>query len=404
MSESSIGQWWQSGPPADVHPREFARILAEVPDPYRIAALIAAYTGLRSAQICALRREDITREYVTVPGGKGQQVPTHPAFWAEVHWRPEGTLVHRRDGAPMSQGHLTSGLAQILAARGIDRRATLNNLRHHVRRSASSEALIRQYTVHCTARDLSDATMRVRWMVLRRITGETGAELRDLTVSQITNWLATPGWSAQTRASYHAHLNAFYRWAVDTDLVTVNPMTKIPRASVPQADARPADPYVLTRILAEAPERVRMAAMLAAYQGLRACEIAHIRREDVTQRRLVVREGKGGKTAVLPTHEKIWEAVRDRPPGLLVPSPSGGEYRATTLSTMFGVTLRGLGIHGVTLHPLRHLYATTLLDNGANLRVVQTLLRHSSVATTERYTRVTGDQQAAAIASLNFAA
>lgn len=247
-------------------------------------------------------------------------------------------------------------------------------------------------------------TITDRAEVLVRVTQEAG-DLHTLTGDRIATWLGRERWSAQTRANYYGHIHGWYRWAVDTDRIPVNPMQKMHRPKVNKGRPRPTRRENLERILAEAAEPWRTAALLAAYAGLRAFEIGGLRREDVTQDDLVVRLGKGGYTDTLPTHPSIWEAVRDHPAGFIVLTRADRPYSPKALSTGFARHMRvRLGIDD-TLHTLRHLYATTLLRlPGTNIRVVQELMRHRSLAATEIYTKVDGEERRAAIQALPPAA
>lgn len=256
----------------------------------------------------------------------------------------------------------------------------------------------------CRAAGYSDNTVDDRRKLLVRIASDLGP-LAITDPDQLTRWFAHDGWSAQTRATYQSHLRGYFEWAVRAGRQPTNPMDRLQRPSVPKRAPRPAHPSIFARIVAAATDPWRTAALLARYAGLRCCEIARLRREDVTEEDLVV-VGKGGRLDILPTHPRIWAAVRSRPQGLLVTNRWGGAYPPDTLSNRFGEVMRGLGYPGVTLHPLRHLYATTLLrarehgGAGANLRVVQELCRHASPATTAVYTQVTDEERRTAIAAL----
>jgi site-specific recombinase XerD len=140
---------------------------------------------------------------------------------------------------------------------------------------------------------------------------------------------------------------------------------------------------------------------LALYAGLRAHEIAKIRGEDVTEDTIYVR-GKGGVDAQIPTHPVVWALALDRPrTGWWFPSSAStlGHVRSTSVSTETTKLFTANGIEG-SIHRCRHTYATQLLRAGANIRVVQELMRHKSLSSTQIYTAVDEEELRNGIAGL----
>lgn len=260
----------------------------------------------------------------------------------------------------------------------------------------------------CRASGYTETTIADRRELLMRVASDVGP-LLEATGDQLTTWLARPGWHIQTRATYHGHLHGFYVWALRSGLIAQDPMLHMKRPKVPKRAPRPASEADFRRMVELAPFKWALAARLARYAGMRACEIARAHREDFDADNIHI-VGKGGRSDDLPTHEQIWAWVEPLPSGLLVPNVAGGEYRPGTLSTTFSTCATALGMPRLSLHPLRHLYGTTLLRRredggaGANLRVVQELMRHRSVATTEIYTEVTDRERRLAIQTLPAAA
>lgn len=242
--------------------------------------------------------------------------------------------------------------------------------------------------------------------LLLRVARDVG-DLHTATVDQLSSWLATHGKAPATTALYHCHLTAYYDWCVLTDRLVFNPMRKIKKPRVPKGRARPTPRLLLVRICAEADERWRRAAVLAAFQGLRACEIAQLRRDDVTEDELLIREGKGGKSHIMPTHASVWAEVKALPAGVPVvanPYRDGAAYNAKGISAGFARhALARLGAH-MTMHQLRHWYGSELRRRGHDLRVVQQAMRHTNLNTTEIYTEVVGEELRVAIQSLPPAA
>jgi integrase/recombinase XerD len=255
------------------------------------------------------------------------------------------------------------------------------------------EPSIHEHLDWCRAAGFSDGTIRVRRDVLARALSDLGPS-GFVDPNQLVRWFAHDGWCAQTRATYFGHINGYHRWAVRTGRSTTNPMALLNRPRVPRRTPRPVPVSVFERIVATVPDPWRLAALLARYAGLRCAEIARARRQDFHQDRLIVL-GKGGHLDTLPTHPELWSAIVDRPRGHLIVARTGQPYRPTRLSNLFSAAMRENGYTGVTLHPLRHLYATSLLLDrdrggaGANVRVVQQLCRHASLATTEGYLKIT---------------
>lgn len=268
--------------------------------------------------------------------------------------------------------------------------------------------ILSQHSEWCRAAGYSETTIVDRRELLMRVATDLGP-LLQATADQLTKWLGRPGWHVQTRATYFGHLHAFYLWALRSDLIDRDPMLNMKRPRTPKGTPRPARLEHYERIMAEATQRWRIAAALAARAGFRACEIARACREDVDPDDIRVL-GKGGRVDMIPTHPVIWALVEPLPPGPLITDSRGQPYRPSSLSTQFSEAATRLGMKELTLHPLRHLYGTTLLRDredggaGANLRVVQELMRHRSPATTAIYTEVTDRERRRAIQTLSAAA
>lgn len=150
----------------------------------------------------------------------------------------------------------------------------------------------------------------------------------------------------------------------------------------------------------ELPEPFRTAVVLAGWAGLRVSEIAGCHREHVTQDRVLVVCGKGGDPGTVPTHPFVWEQVRGRAGGPLVTDRWGRPVDGHWLTVHARKAFDRAGLAGVHLHRLRHWYGTMIQATLGDLRVTQECLRHRHVTSTQGYTKVTGGQRTAAVASL----
>jgi len=142
----------------------------------------------------------------------------------------------------------------------------------------------------------------------------------------------------------------------------------------------------------------RMALTVIYSCGLRLSEGAMLKIGDIDSKRMVVRvtDGKGGKDreALLP--DRTLAILRDyfrqqRPTDWLFAAPrSNGHIPTATLQKIFKLALVQSQISKkVSIHSLRHSYATHLMENGVPLTTIQKLLGHTSSTTTMRYTHLT---------------
>jgi site-specific recombinase XerD len=215
--------------------------------------------------------------------------------------------------------------------------------------------------------------------------------------------------SRQTVARKLAAIRSFYGHMVERGLLDQNPADLVPSPRRPRGLPRAlrADQVaqLLDRIPARTPLETRDRALfeLAYSCGLRCEEIVNLDQDsvdfDAEELRVL---GKGSKTRLVPIGEPAQVAlerylsiarpalIRDRAEASLFLSKSGRRLSASDVRRRLSLWLRTASLAGgVSPHVLRHSFATHLLEGGADVRVVQELLGHASVATTQIYTLVT---------------
>ena len=259
------------------------------------------------------------------------------------------------------------------------------------------------HTLSAYARDLADAESLIPGGLLSA--DETAVEAWYADLSR-------RGLSAATASRRRSAIRQFYRFALAEGWRKDDPSRRL------EAPRRGRHlPRVLTREEMEAllkaagaEERasgVRLVCLmeLTYASGLRVSELLNLKLEAVARdpAYLVVR-GKGGKERLAPLNGPAREAIKAWLP-LREPQdspwlfPSRGSTGRLT-PRRFDQLLRdaalkaGLDPARVSPHVLRHAFATHLLEGGADLRVLQTLLGHADIATTQIYTHVAGDRLA----------
>lgn len=219
------------------------------------------------------------------------------------------------------------------------------------------------------------------------------------------------GWTA---ATYDSHLRGFYTWCLRRGLLTIDPMADLDRAAPGPRVPHPCTDDELALAVATTPAQPwRRAVLLGAYAGLRCAEICSVTTDDVIDDRLRVR-GKGRRVRVVPLHPVLVDELAPdlaaaaaarradpRAPALLLCRSRRGRIAPQVLTSMQRPVWRRHGLpESFTLHSLRHWFATRALRLGADIREVQEMLGHSSVAMTMAYLAVAGERLRVAVARL----
>lgn len=242
-----------------------------------------------------------------------------------------------------------------------------------------------------------ETTIQLRVYHLELLAREVGGTPRTLTFSQLTAWLASKSWSANTRKSFRASVRSFYAWALAAQAVDHSPAQELPQVRPPRGKPRPTPDANYRRALQDAPPRVRRAVRLGGHCGLRRSEIAQVQREDVVpdgnghwELHVV---GKGGHERYVPLPDDLARDLLSCPPGWIFPSAHGGHLTPHHLAKLIKAALGGY-----TTHTLRHRSGTESYRNGGrDIRAVQELLGHASITTTQIYTEVERDAIRAAM-------
>lgn len=253
------------------------------------------------------------------------------------------------------------------------------------------------------AEGLAERTVTDRPAIVRRAASTMGVAPDAFTTDQLVEYLAYLPTSG-TRQTYYSALRSWHLWLVARRLRADDPMAELRRPRAPRRRPHPVATGHLEMLLDSGIRgRTRTAVLLCSYQGLRVHEAAKIRGQDIDLVSDTLRVvGKGGVEEYLPLHPIVAaEAKRYPDRGYWFPSHTrpGRPIRSTSLSSAISRAMSRAGVPG-SAHSLRHWLATELVRSGVNARIVQTLMRHASLATTAIYVEVDREQQRAGLLTL----
>ena len=216
------------------------------------------------------------------------------------------------------------------------------------------------------------------------------------------------GDSASTAARSLSTYRRFYRYLLREGVLETDPSLEISSPKIPRSLPRGLTEEDVDRLLAAPPQDkalgIRDRAMLETLYatGLRVSELVNLRTSEVDLQAGVVRVvGKGNKERLVPLGERALDALEgylrearrellgSRASGSVFVTARGGPMSRQAFWQLVKRYSRKAGLSDEpSPHTLRHAFATHLLNHGADLRVVQLLLGHSDLSTTQIYTHV----------------
>jgi len=207
-------------------------------------------------------------------------------------------------------------------------------------------------------------------------------------------------------------IRLFFRFLVAHQFLESDPAVHLPLPPITQKLPETLDPELTRRLIESIPahrafaRRDRAILELLYGSGLRVSELTHSRLEHLDEASAFLRvTGKGEKTRLVPVGRLALAAIQDyleherptlvrkRTDSTLFLSNRGGRLSRSRILQIVKEVGRAAGLEAnLYPHLLRHSFATHLLGNGADLRVIQELLGHANLTTTQIYTHVTGER------------
>ena len=270
-------------------------------------------------------------------------------------------------------------------------------------------AIERGLSVHTVAAYRRDLAGYLAVLEARGVTDASAISGEDVAAFRAS--LADRRLAASSVARHLSAVKALHRWLVDERLVAEDVVKDQRPPKLPQRLPKAISVSQMQRLLetpsGDDPTGLRDRALLELLYatGARISELIGLDVDDLAAEQGLVRvTGKGAKQRLVPVGSYAREAVeawlvRGRPalaatgrgaPALLLGARGGRLSRQAAWEIIQRVAEEA-GVAHVSPHTFRHSFATHLLEGGADVRVVQELLGHASVATTQIYTHVTAD-------------
>lgn len=245
-------------------------------------------------------------------------------------------------------------------------------------------------------RGLSPNTVRNRASILLTLERKTGISLLEMQLPHLRRYLGREGEiSAGTRRTERGAFVAFYGFLRDEGYRDDDPTTRLKPVKAPKGEPRPFTLQQINAMLESgAYFRTRAMILVGYYQGFRVAMIARVHGRDIDfDSNTIATVGKGNKEARLPMHPVVRELAKIMPrdkywfPARKHPDRHVRPASVTNLITL-AKKRAGIVDPKLTPHSLKHSFCTHLIDAGVDVRVVQVLAMHESLATTQIYTGV----------------
>ncbi len=255
---------------------------------------------------------------------------------------------------------------------------------------------LEEFQMYLELEGKSPNTVRMYSYYVRRYL-DKGYDLNSRSALRFLAKLKKEGYSNKSLNLVVQALRSYFRFeGLDEEAEKLKP-PKVPR-SLPKALTKEEVKKLLS-VISPLRKRDRLIVLLLYGTGLRVSELCNLKIKDVDLNRgiITVRRGKGAKDRLVPLSKPIIKEIReylalreDSSEYLLVEERRERKDRISPKTVWYILNKYGkkAGIK-VTPHMLRHSFATHMLENGVDIRVIQEILGHSNLSTTQIYTKVT---------------
>jgi len=232
-----------------------------------------------------------------------------------------------------------------------------------------------------------------------------------LTESDIKSFIRSLDKTEKTKAHYLTVLNSFYNFLCNENKIKINPCENIKQPKLPKKlpnylTIEEVDKLLDVRL--DNPLAYRNKAMLELLYstGIRISELINLKLNNIDFTDELIRVmGKGSKERIIPLGEEAIKYLKmyiNQYRNLILKTKTSDDLfinnfgNKITRQGFFKIIKKECAIHGieknVSPHTLRHSFATHMLNNGADLRIIQELLGHSDISTTQIYTHISKDK------------
>lgn len=255
-----------------------------------------------------------------------------------------------------------------------------------------TQAVIQEHLIWLRLRGLRETTIVQRGYALRRLDRALPVPLLAVDEQMLATWQRALQLTPVAHCCEVGHVSQFYKWALLDGLISRDPTLRLIRPKKPRRLPRPISEEDLAVAIDCAPAHIRPWLILAAYEGLRAGEIARLERGhvlDTSTPPVMLIDGKGGHERIVPLSDRALRELRAHglpSRGAVFRRLDGrpGHNSPARISQAANRYLHGIGITA-TLHALRHYFGTAIFERCQDLRVTQELLGHRDPATTAGY-------------------
>ncbi|MEM3850616.1 MAG: tyrosine-type recombinase/integrase [Thermoplasmata archaeon] len=260
--------------------------------------------------------------------------------------------------------------------------------------------IIEKFNRHLMSEKRSYNTIKEYKSIVKNFLNFINKDIKDITLEDVEKYkeymAIEKKYSKQTIYLSMKALQVFFKFLKREDLTKL----KAPKRSKKLPNYL--NDREMREILESSKENVRdyVMLMVLAYTGIRVSELCSLKVEDIDfiENVIHIQSGKGDKDRIVIVDSKVMNLLKDYLKnekifeGNVFRSKKGEKISTTHVERLVRYYAKKAGINKkVTPHVIRHTFATTLLRNGADIRFIQQILGHSSVATTQIYTHVDDD-------------